>query len=369
MQDGARRADERWCAHRCCRRRRHRRRPPATGSAQGQQDHRDLHTGYPIRHWDNDLGPGAPHLLATETSADDAAPADLTPRPGGALRDADFDVSPDGRFVVTSWQRPAPGASLHRCWYASTSPPASTPSSPTNRTPTCGARPSRRTDRRWRSSASRTRRRSCAPRISLCYLRFGEQSGRTRRGLGSLAGVGHVVARRRRTDRHGRRGRPLPGVPDRIRDGGVEPLTADDYAYTDVTCRARRRRLRVAQFLRGAAASGAHRSRRHRHGVAVRRAARAARVAHRDDRDRRRRHLGAVVAGAARQETRRRRCCCGSTAAAGQLELLALAVEPVGARCARIRGAAAGSGAVDRLRAGLHPARLGRMGRCAVRRI
>ena len=22
-----------------------------------------LHTGYPIRHWDKDLGPGAPHLL------------------------------------------------------------------------------------------------------------------------------------------------------------------------------------------------------------------------------------------------------------------------------------------------------------------
>ncbi len=31
-------------------------------------------------------------------------PRDLTPRPGDALGDADFDVSPDGTFVVTSWQ-------------------------------------------------------------------------------------------------------------------------------------------------------------------------------------------------------------------------------------------------------------------------
>ena len=37
--------------------------------------------------------------------------------------------------------------------------PATTRSLPTRRTPTCGARPSRRTDRRWHSSASRTPRR------------------------------------------------------------------------------------------------------------------------------------------------------------------------------------------------------------------
>ena len=71
-----------------------------------------LHTGYPIRHWDKDLGPGEPHLLGLDL-ADGGAPVDLTPQPGGALRDADFDVSPDGRFLVTSWQRPAPDASQH----------------------------------------------------------------------------------------------------------------------------------------------------------------------------------------------------------------------------------------------------------------
>ncbi len=71
-----------------------------------------LHTGYPIRHWDKDLGPGAPHLLRLDLS-DGSAPVDLTPEPGAALRDADFDVSADGRFLVTSWLRPAPGASQH----------------------------------------------------------------------------------------------------------------------------------------------------------------------------------------------------------------------------------------------------------------
>ena len=68
-----------------------------------------LHTGYPIRHWDKDLGPGEPHLFGTDL--DGGAPQDLTESPGSALWDTDFDVSPDGRFVVTSWQRPAAGAS------------------------------------------------------------------------------------------------------------------------------------------------------------------------------------------------------------------------------------------------------------------
>ena len=64
-----------------------------------------LHTGYPIRHWDKDLGPSEPHLLSVELTGDE--PKDLTPAPAGALWDTDFDVSPDGRFVVTSWQQPA----------------------------------------------------------------------------------------------------------------------------------------------------------------------------------------------------------------------------------------------------------------------
>ncbi|MFI5511169.1 alpha/beta fold hydrolase [Mycobacterium sp. NPDC051804] len=67
-----------------------------------------LHTGYPIRHWDKDLGPGEPHLFGTDL--DGGAPKDLTEAPGGALWDTDFDVSADGRFVIASWRQPAVGA-------------------------------------------------------------------------------------------------------------------------------------------------------------------------------------------------------------------------------------------------------------------
>ncbi len=65
-----------------------------------------LHTGYPVRYWDHDLGPDHPHLL------DAADSRDLTPSPGAALREAGVAVSADGTFVVTSWQTPGPGASI-----------------------------------------------------------------------------------------------------------------------------------------------------------------------------------------------------------------------------------------------------------------
>ena len=70
-----------------------------------------LHTDYPIRHWDKDLGPGEPHLFST--LLDGTPPQDLTESPGSALWNTDFDVSPDGRFVVASWQQPAAGAAKH----------------------------------------------------------------------------------------------------------------------------------------------------------------------------------------------------------------------------------------------------------------
>ncbi len=65
-----------------------------------------LHSGYPVRSWDHDLGPDQPHLL------DGADGRDLTPEPGGGLRDAGIDVSDDGNFIVTSWQNPSAGAAL-----------------------------------------------------------------------------------------------------------------------------------------------------------------------------------------------------------------------------------------------------------------
>ncbi len=62
-----------------------------------------LHTGYPVRYWDSDLGPEEPHLLDVE------GPRVLTPQPGRALRDASFDISADGRFLVTTWPVAGPG--------------------------------------------------------------------------------------------------------------------------------------------------------------------------------------------------------------------------------------------------------------------
>ena len=78
-----------------------------------------LHDGYPVRYWDHDLGPDAPHLLGWHfKTGDDVARSvevasvsiehlkvsDLTPSPGHALREAQYDFSPDGTFVVSTWR-------------------------------------------------------------------------------------------------------------------------------------------------------------------------------------------------------------------------------------------------------------------------
>ena len=72
-----------------------------------------LHSGYPVRHWDHDLGPAQPHLLRLD------GVRDLTPHPGSALREAGVDLGRDGDFAVTTWRVPAPDASsrvlLMRC--------------------------------------------------------------------------------------------------------------------------------------------------------------------------------------------------------------------------------------------------------------
>ncbi|WP_163800377.1 S9 family peptidase [Mycolicibacterium sediminis] len=64
-----------------------------------------LHSGYPVRFWDHDIGPAQPHLLVLDGLRD------LTPNPGPALREADVDVSRDGHFAIATWRVPAPGAS------------------------------------------------------------------------------------------------------------------------------------------------------------------------------------------------------------------------------------------------------------------
>jgi dipeptidyl aminopeptidase/acylaminoacyl peptidase len=74
-----------------------------------------LHEGTPVRFWDHDLGPARPRLLAaspspTEPAADEPMGwTDLTPTPGGALDQVEYDVTPDGSTVVTTWRIDEPG--------------------------------------------------------------------------------------------------------------------------------------------------------------------------------------------------------------------------------------------------------------------
>ncbi|WP_285183138.1 S9 family peptidase [Rhodococcus sp. MEB032] len=63
-----------------------------------------LHTGYPVRHWDHDLGPDHPHLVVAETDSKESVELrDITPTAGTALRETSTTISDDGLFVVTTW--------------------------------------------------------------------------------------------------------------------------------------------------------------------------------------------------------------------------------------------------------------------------
>ncbi|MCB5292150.1 prolyl oligopeptidase family serine peptidase [Arthrobacter sp. SO3] len=78
-----------------------------------------LHSGYPVRYWDADLGPAQPRLFAVEpgeeqepgkpTTVDAAAPLklrNLTPDAGAGLREAESVVSPDGKTIYSSFAKP-----------------------------------------------------------------------------------------------------------------------------------------------------------------------------------------------------------------------------------------------------------------------
>jgi dipeptidyl aminopeptidase/acylaminoacyl peptidase len=191
-----------------------------------------LHTGYPIRHWDRDLGPDEPRLYVTDPESN--APRDLTESSGDALRDTDFDVSPDGRFVVTSWRQPAAGAAKHvvlvrietdsgeRSVIADD--PAADLWSPTIAPDGSGvvyARESYSTP-------------AVAPRITLCYLRFGHVPDDVAPDWDRWAtsvtwshdGATLIVT----ADQDGRG--PVFSID--LADGTVTQLTYDDYTYTDV---------------------------------------------------------------------------------------------------------------------------------------
>ncbi|OBB18240.1 peptidase S9 [Mycobacteriaceae bacterium 1482268.1] len=220
-------------------------RTPLLPSARGIDDDRRLrqlrkdnkvtaivHSGYPIRHWDKDLGPAAPHLFTVNLAADHP-PSDLTPQPGGSVRDADFDVSSDGSFVVTSWKRPARDASEHsvlvRIDLASgertviADDPEADLWSPV-------ISPDGSAVAFVRESYSTP---DVAPRISLGHFRFGENSSEVSadwdRWPASVTWSHDGDALLVTADEGGRC--PVFRVPI---GGAVEPLTGDDYAYTDV---------------------------------------------------------------------------------------------------------------------------------------
>ncbi|RVX43205.1 dipeptidyl aminopeptidase/acylaminoacyl peptidase [Nonomuraea polychroma] len=64
-----------------------------------------LHEGSPVRYWDHDLGPGRTRLFAARLGDDRLEDVrDLTPDAGDALRDASFELTPDGTGVITTWR-------------------------------------------------------------------------------------------------------------------------------------------------------------------------------------------------------------------------------------------------------------------------
>jgi dipeptidyl aminopeptidase/acylaminoacyl peptidase len=187
-----------------------------------------LHSGYPVRHWDHHLGPDQPHLLDVD------GPRDVTPRPGDALREADFDVSPDGSFVVTSWHQPAPGASLRGTLVRidlATAQRTTIADDPDADLGLPAISPDGTAVAFTRETFSTPDK---APRITLCHMRFGEPfvelTAEWDRWPTSVTwsadGSSLVVT----ADDNGRG--PIFAVE--VSSGAVTRLTHDDYTYSDV---------------------------------------------------------------------------------------------------------------------------------------
>ncbi|MDO8147381.1 prolyl oligopeptidase family serine peptidase [Isoptericola sp. b515] len=71
------------------------------------------HTGYPVRHWDHDLGPDAPRRYAFtlgDVAEGERAELSQLTGPGRQLEEHDAALSPDGRTLVTTWAVADPGA-------------------------------------------------------------------------------------------------------------------------------------------------------------------------------------------------------------------------------------------------------------------
>jgi dipeptidyl aminopeptidase/acylaminoacyl peptidase len=187
-----------------------------------------LHSGYPVRYWDHDLGPDHPHLLDID------GPRDLTPHPGDALREADFDVSTDGTFVVTSWHAPAPRASIRGTLVRidrDTGLRTTIADDPNADLELPAISPDGTAVAFTRETFSTPDR---APRITLCHMRFGghfvELTAEWDRWPTSVTWSADGSTLIVTADENGRG--PVFAVDPS--SGAVTRLTNDDYAYTDV---------------------------------------------------------------------------------------------------------------------------------------
>lgn len=187
-----------------------------------------LHTGYPVRHWDHDIGPAEPHLV------DVADRRDVTPRPAGGLREADVDLSADGRFAVVSWAVPGPGASIRHELVRVDVETGERTTIAADPGADLGA-PAISPDGSAVAFVGESHSTpELAPRITLCHMRFGDPfttvAGDWDRWPASVAWTSDGSALVVTADDAGRR--PVFLVDPA--DSSVTRLTHDDFSYTDV---------------------------------------------------------------------------------------------------------------------------------------
>jgi dipeptidyl aminopeptidase/acylaminoacyl peptidase len=192
-----------------------------------------LHTDYPVRFWNEDIGPDEPHLL------DAHGPRDLTPDPGNALRaagfgDADFDISADGTFLVTTWQLTGPGPTQRSVLMRidlTTGERGVIADDPDASLELPSISPDGSAVAFTRDTISSPER---APRMTLQYLRFGERrrplaDGWDRRPSSIVwSSDGHALIVT--ADQNGR----APVFAVDVATSTVTQLTDDDFCYADV---------------------------------------------------------------------------------------------------------------------------------------
>ena len=72
-----------------------------------------LHTGFPVRHWDHELGAESPRLLVLGRGRGEP-PRTSPPDAGFALTEADYSISADAVTVAASWRTRGPRRHRHR---------------------------------------------------------------------------------------------------------------------------------------------------------------------------------------------------------------------------------------------------------------